>query len=77
MYAVEMKNLLLPKHSCIQIERKVYKPLACKKSPPEAGKRGSARNINWRSNKTRTDTGDGSCEIMYVTSVKLDTNIYR
>lgn len=35
------------------------------------------RNINWRSSKTRTDTGNGSCEIMYVTSVKLDTNIYR
>lgn len=34
-------------------------------------------NITWRSSKTRTDTGNGSCEIMYVTSVKLDTNIYR
>ena len=34
-------------------------------------------NVTWRSSETRTDTGNGSCEIMYVTSVKLDTNIYR
>lgn len=34
-------------------------------------------NVTWRSSKTRTDTGNGSCEIMYVTSVKIDTNIYR
>ena len=34
-------------------------------------------NVSWGSSKTRTDTGDGSCEIMYVKSVKLDTNIYR
>jgi len=34
-------------------------------------------NISWRSSHTRTDTGDGSCEILYVTSVKLGTNIYR
>ena len=34
-------------------------------------------NVVWRSSKTRTDTGNGSCEIMYVTSVKLNTNIYR
>ncbi len=34
-------------------------------------------NVTWISSKTRTDTGDGSCEIMYVTSVKIDTNIYR
>lgn len=34
-------------------------------------------NVSWRSSNTRTDTGNGSCEIMYVTSVKLDTNIYR
>ena len=34
-------------------------------------------NVTWRSSNSRTDTGDGSCEIMYVTSIKLDTNIYR
>jgi len=34
-------------------------------------------NISWNSSRTRTDTGNGSCEIMYVTSVKLDTSIYR
>ena len=34
-------------------------------------------NVTWRSSETRTDTGNGSCEIMYVTSVKLDTNIYK
>ena len=34
-------------------------------------------NVTWRSSETRTDTGNGSCEIMYVTSVKIDTNIYR
>ena len=34
-------------------------------------------NVSWRSSKSRTDTGDGSCEIMYVKSVKIDTNIYR
>ena len=35
------------------------------------------KNVHWRSSLTRTDTGKGSCEIMYVTSVKLGTNIYR
>ena len=34
-------------------------------------------NVHWRSSLTRTDTGKGSCEILYVTSVKLGTNIYR
>ena len=34
-------------------------------------------NVSWRSSHTRTDTGNGSCEIMYVTSVKLGTNVYR
>ncbi len=34
-------------------------------------------NVTWRSSETRTDIGNGSCEIMYVTSVKIDTNIYR
>ena len=34
-------------------------------------------NVTWRSSETRTDTGNGSCEIMYVTSIKIDTNIYR
>lgn len=33
--------------------------------------------VFWKSSLSRTDTGDGSCEIMYVTSVKLDTNIYK
>jgi hypothetical protein len=34
-------------------------------------------NVSWRSSHSRTDTGNGSCEIMYVTGVKLDTNVYR
>jgi len=34
-------------------------------------------NISWRSSLTRTDTGNGSCEIMYVTSVKHGSNVYR
>jgi len=34
-------------------------------------------NVNWRSSQSRTDTGDGSCEIMYVTSVRIDTNVYK
>jgi len=35
------------------------------------------RNISWKSSQSRTDKGNGSCEIMYVTSVKLDTNVYK
>ena len=35
------------------------------------------RNIFWRTSLSRTDTGNGSCEIMYVTKVKIDTNIYK
>jgi len=35
------------------------------------------KNVHWRSSLKRTDTGKGSCEILYVTSVKLGTNIYR
>ena len=35
------------------------------------------RNVYWRTSQTRNDTGNNSCEIMYVTSVKLGTNIYR
>ncbi len=34
-------------------------------------------NVVWKSSQSRTDTGDGSCEIMYVTSVKLGTNVYK
>ncbi|MDA3813892.1 MAG: hypothetical protein PF570_06520 [Candidatus Cloacimonetes bacterium] len=34
-------------------------------------------NVSWRSSQSRTDTGDGSCEIMYVTSVRIDTNVYK
>ncbi len=33
--------------------------------------------VSWRTSQTRTDTGNGSCEIMYVTSVKLGTDIYK
>ncbi|MCF7859245.1 MAG: hypothetical protein K9N07_07970 [Candidatus Cloacimonetes bacterium] len=36
-----------------------------------------ARPVSWNTSKTRTDTGDRSCEIMFVTSVRLGTNIYR
>ena len=35
------------------------------------------KNVHWRSSLKRTDTGKDSCEIMYVTSVKSGTNIYR
>jgi len=34
-------------------------------------------NVQWRTSLVRTDTGNHSCEIMYVESVKLGSNIYR
>ena len=34
-------------------------------------------NVQWRTSLIRTDTGNHSCEIMYVESVKIGSNIYR
>lgn len=35
------------------------------------------RAVWWRSSLSRSDTGDGSCELMYVTRVQVDNYIYE
>ena len=35
------------------------------------------KSVHWITSTTRDDTGDGSCEILYVTKVKVDNYIYR
>ena len=33
--------------------------------------------VTWMTSLTRKDTGNGSCELIYVTKVRIDTNVYE
>ncbi len=33
--------------------------------------------VTWNSSLSRTDTGNGSCELFYVTKVRIDTHVYE
>ena len=33
--------------------------------------------VTWNSSLSRTDTGDGSCELFYVSKVRIDTMVYE
>jgi hypothetical protein len=33
--------------------------------------------VTWKTSFTRTDTGNGSCELIYVTKVRIDTDVYE
>jgi hypothetical protein len=35
------------------------------------------RDVNWRTSTTRTDTGNGACEVIYVEKVRIKNKIYR
>ncbi len=35
------------------------------------------RVINWKTSTTREDTGNGACEIIYVSKLRLNNNIYE
>ena len=35
------------------------------------------RTVVWNTSLTRADTGDGSCELFYVTKVRIDTDVYE
>jgi hypothetical protein len=35
------------------------------------------KSVHWNTSTTRDDTGNGSCEILYVTKIKIGHNIYR
>lgn len=35
------------------------------------------RPVTWMTSLTRKDTGNGSCELIYVTKVRIDTNVYE
>jgi hypothetical protein len=35
------------------------------------------RTVWWRTSRTRDDTGDGSCEVMWVTEIQKGTTVYR
>ncbi len=35
------------------------------------------RAVTWNTSLTRKDTGDGSCELFYVTKVRIDTDVYE
>ena len=35
------------------------------------------KSVNWNTSTTRNDTGNGSCEILYVTKIKIGNYIYR
>lgn len=34
-------------------------------------------SVWWRSSLSRSDTGDGACELLYVTRVQIDSNVYE
>lgn len=33
--------------------------------------------VTWNTSLSRTDTGNGSCELFYVSKVRIDTNVYE
>jgi hypothetical protein len=35
------------------------------------------RPVSWNTSLTRTDTGNGSCELLYVSKVRIDTKVYE
>jgi hypothetical protein len=35
------------------------------------------QTVSWNTSLSRTDTGNGSCELFYVTKVRLDTRVYE
>jgi hypothetical protein len=35
------------------------------------------REVRWNTSLSRTDTGDGSCELFYVSKVRIDTKVYE
>ena len=35
------------------------------------------RTVTWNTSLSRTDTGNGSCELFYVSKVRIDTRIYE
>ena len=35
------------------------------------------RSVSWNTSLSRTDTGNGSCEILYVTRLKVDCRVYE
>ena len=35
------------------------------------------REVSWNTSLSRTDTGNGSCELFYVSKVRIDTKIYE
>ncbi len=35
------------------------------------------RPVSWNTSLSRTDTGNGSCEIFYVSKVRIDTKVYE
>lgn len=41
--------------------------------------RGTFKNrpVSWNTSLTRTDTGNGSCELFYVSKVRIDTKVYE
>lgn len=41
------------------------------------GKSGGGQTVWWRSSLTRTDEGDGACEVLWVTEMQRDGNVYR
>ena len=41
------------------------------------GKRANGQTVWWRSSQSRDDTGDGSCEVMWVTEIQNGATIYR
>jgi hypothetical protein len=37
----------------------------------------SGRPVSWNTSLARTDTGNGSCELFYVSRVRIDTKVYE
>ena len=35
------------------------------------------REVRWNTSLSRTDTGNGSCELFYVSKVRIDTRVYE
>jgi len=35
------------------------------------------RDVRWNSSLSRTDTGNGSCELFYVTKVRIESKVYE
>jgi len=35
------------------------------------------RKVNWKSSRSRNDTGDGACEILFVKKIRYENNVYE